>query len=238
MNRKETVNVIRLVDPNVESNCYILFDCRESCAGALVDSQTSSKDCIVIDPNNFELLEQTFQVWNLKPEYVLLTHGHCDHISGLNELREHYEVTVVSTTVCSKEIQNTRDNMSRMMELFLYYKSGERKVESYDSFCCEAADIHFQDQIQIPFTNDYIRMKALPGHTHGSCVICYRDMIFCGDYLIQEEPVMTRLPGGSEEEYGHYAKPWLQSIPDGKIICPGHGNVYLMGEEARLRHDL
>ena len=223
LNKEEQTNLIRLVDPVADSNCYVIL---------------GKKTCIVIDPNNFKLLEQVFQKWDRKPSVVLLTHGHCDHISGLNELRSHYKVTVVATSACSEEMQNARANMSRMMEMFLYYKSGETKLTSYAPFVCKEADLHFTDTMTLSFEGKSIRMKALPGHTHGSGVICYEDMIFCGDYLLPNEQVVTRLPGGSEEEYERDTKPWLMGIPDGTMICPGHGKPYQMSEEVRSRHDL
>lgn len=221
-----------LTDPVTDSNCYVI---RQESA------------CLVIDPNSFKLLERLFQKWNISPFLVLLTHEHCDHIGGLNELREQYKVTVAASRACSMGIQNTKENMSGMMEMFLYYKSGETKIIPYEPFVCKAADLQFEGEIRIPFAGGMLCMKGLPGHTRGSSVILYEisskgaapeKIIFCGDYLLPGDRVLTRLPGGSKEDYEKYAKPWLQRIPDGARIFPGHGEPFQMNSEVRKLHDL
>lgn len=209
----------RLVDPVTDSNCYVI---------------RQGEQCILIDPNEYAVIEPVLQKWNTDHLLVLLTHEHCDHIGGLNELRANYHTIVAASSACSRGMQNARENMSRQMELFLYFKSGQTRLTPYRPFTCRAADLQFGDEIRI---RDFF-MKALPGHTHGSSVIIYGDAVFCGDYLLPGDPVVTRLPGGSDEEYERFAKPWLRQIPDGTRIFPGHGEPFLMNQEVRRLHDL
>lgn len=213
----------RLVDPVTDSNCYMIGH---------------GESCMVIDPNSFEGLEPLLQKWNIRPVLVLLTHEHCDHIGGLNELRARYHPVVAASSACSLGMQSAKENMSRMMEMFLYYKSGETKLTPYKPFTCKAADLQFGDEIKLCFGGKEVWMKSLPGHTHGSSVIFYDGILFSGDYLLPKDKVVTRLPGGSEEEYEAYAKPWLSRIPDGMRICPGHGEPFLMSGKVREYHGL
>lgn len=214
---------IILTDPVTKSNCYVL---------------RTGKAAVVIDPNSFDLLNPLLQKWSIRTALVLLTHEHCDHIGGLNALREHYPVTVISSSACSRAIQNSRENMSRMMELFLYYESGQTVLTPYEPFVCQPADLHFSDTICFPFEGLLVQMKVLPGHTHGSSVIFLNGLLFCGDYLLPEKQVLTRLPGGDEKEYQKLAKPWLSRIPDGALIYPGHGEPFFMNQEVRSYHEL
>ena len=81
-------------------------------------------------------------------------------------------------------------------------------------------------------------MKRLPGHTPGSSLIFLDGALFSGDYLLPGERVVTRLPGGSQEQYETYTRPWLQTIADGTWIYPGHGREFQMCGEARRFHEL
>ena len=96
------------VDPLTESNCYILAE----------DSK-----CVVIDPGESEFLLRTLDEYGWEPELILLTHEHCDHMAGLDALRETYpQARFAASKVCNDGIQNTRLNMSRIMEVYLYFR--------------------------------------------------------------------------------------------------------------------
>ena len=96
------------MEPVTESNCYVIRE---------------EDKCMIIDPNDFTAIRELLQKWGLMPGLVLLTHEHCDHIGGLNELRRTYPVTVAATEACSAGIGNQTRNMSRMMDL-----SGTRRA--------------------------------------------------------------------------------------------------------------
>lgn len=219
---------LRLVNPVTGSNCYVI---------------PQGGVCMVVDPNGMEPLEQLFQKWNTRPALVLLTHEHCDHIEGLNQLRDRYDFVVAASGRCSQGIGNPRINMSRMMEVFLYYEGGQKQMVPYEPFVCKAADLQFGDEIRFQFGELPVCIKSLPGHTPGSAVIScgeppYGPMVFTGDYLLPDQEVITRLPGGSDEEYRKYTMPWLSGIPCGTEIFPGHGEPYCMNEEVRVFHGL
>lgn len=61
------------VDPLTESNCYILVE---------------GSSCVIIDPGESEKLLRFLAERGWKPELLLLTHEHCDHMAGLEPLRD------------------------------------------------------------------------------------------------------------------------------------------------------
>lgn len=219
----ETVPLFSVTDPVTDSNCYLLK--REDA-------------CVVIDPNCFSRLLPVLREWNPASVLVLLTHEHCDHISALNALRKRFHTITVASRDCSLGIQDTRLNMSRLMETFLYYKNGETVITPYTPFRCEPSDLCFDGEIRLPFGNEQFEMKSLPGHTPGCSVIRFGGRLFCGDYLLPGEQVLTRLPGGSQETYEACARPWLRTIPDGTWIYPGHGREFQMCGKVREFHEL
>ena len=66
-------------DKLVESNCYIFSE---------------NGKAFIIDPNDFEEIDKILQEQNLTPEWVILTHEHCDHMAGVEGLREKYPLKV------------------------------------------------------------------------------------------------------------------------------------------------
>lgn len=221
---EDGLRLLRLTEPVTESNCYVVWD---------------HGDCMVIDPGGVGIAEPALQKWNSRPALIALTHGHCDHVGGLEALRRQYpEAMVVCSAACSLEMQDAKENMSRMMETFLYFKSGETRIVPYAPFTCQAADLTFDEELALPFGGGTLTFKRLPGHTAGSAVIGWRGRLFVGDYLLPGTPVITRMPGGSGEAYEECAKPWLSEIPDGTMLFPGHGEPFLMSGEVRRFHGL
>ena len=102
-------------EPLAESNCYIIYENTERHGDENVP-------CVVIDPNDpagpLSVLEQK----NLHPEWILLTHEHCDHTAGLEPMRARFpDAQVMASEKCNIGMQNSRLNMSRMMEVYLTF---------------------------------------------------------------------------------------------------------------------
>jgi glyoxylase-like metal-dependent hydrolase (beta-lactamase superfamily II) len=210
---------ICLTDPLTNSNCYILYD---------------NTAALIIDPNNDSLIRSYMEQHHLHPETVLLTHEHCDHIAGLNALRSRYAPTVIASRECSNGIQNTTRNMTRIMETYLYFKSNGTLRVSYPKFTCAAADILFDTTYRCKWHNYSIYMTVAPGHTPGStCIIINDEMLFSGDYLIPDEEVVTRLPGGDDAAYQKTGKAILHDLPTPIWTYPGHGKPFMLTKEVK-----
>lgn len=201
------------VDPLTESNCYILAE---------------EKKCVVIDPGESECLFRTLEERGWEPELILLTHEHCDHMAGLDALRLRYPLArFAATEVCNAGIQNTRLNMSRIMEVYLYFRG--RPGIHYDPFVCRPADEIIGKNAKILWRGHTLRIVSMPGHTPGSTGIFLDEKVFfSGDYLIPEEEPLLRFPGGDAESYEKITEPFLRSLPAGIRICPGHGEPYVL----------
>ena len=114
----------RWTEPLAESNCYLLGE-----AGRAV----------VIDPNDPRGPLERLEALGWTPERILLTHEHCDHMAGLEALRNRWPgVRVAATAACSAGLGDTRLNMTRRMEVYLAFR-GKPGV-SYPPFVCRPAD--------------------------------------------------------------------------------------------------
>lgn len=203
----------RWTEPLAESNCYLLGE---------------GGGAVVIDPNDAKGPLERLEALGWKAELILLTHEHCDHMAGLEALRDRYpQARVVTTAACSEGLGDTRRNMTRMMEVYLTFR-GKPGV-AYPPFTCRPADLTYETEWTERWRGHRLRAVALPGHTPGSAgIFLDEDTFFSGDYLIPGEAVILRLPGGSEADYRRAAEPFLHQLPPGLRICPGHGTPYIL----------
>ena len=198
-------------DPLTESNCYILAE---------------ENKCVVIDPGESERLFQILEEHGWEPERILLTHEHCDHMAALDALRDRYpQARFAATKVCNDGIQNTRLNMSRIMEVYLYFR-GKSGIH-YDPIVCRPADEIIEENEQLSWRGHTLRLVPMPGHTPGSVGIFLDERVFfSGDYLIPDEEPLLRFPGGDTDSYERVTEPFLNSLPAGIRVCPGHGEPF------------
>lgn len=211
------MEVERWTEPLAESNCYLLGE---------------NGYAVVIDPNDPTGPRERLEQLGWTPELILLTHEHCDHMAGLEALRDRWpEARVVASAACSQGLQNRRLNMSLMMEVYLSFR-GKPGIK-YPPFTCRPADVTYEHVWETDWRGHRLRCTALPGHTPGSaCILLDENTLFSGDYLIPEEKVILRLPGGCEEDYNALTRPFLDRLPPGLRICPGHKQPYtLTGKE-------
>ena len=207
------LQIISSIDPLTESNCYILAE---------------NGRCIIIDPGESRGLFRILKKEGWHPELILLTHEHCDHMAGLDDLRcEYPRAHFLATAACDAGIRDTRLNMSRIMEIYLYYR-GKPGIY-YVPFVCRAADEIIPDDAELQWRGHTLRFIHLPGHTPGSeGIFLDEKTLFSGDYLIQDEEPILRFPGGNEELYLSITEPFLRNLPKGIRVCPGHKDWYIL----------
>lgn len=213
-----------LTDDLTTSNCYIL---------------TAQNHALVIDPNNAAAIQDFLETRHLQLDYIFLTHEHCDHISGLNALRKAVPCTVFAGAACSEGIQNTKRNMSRFMDTYLYFRTHQLPSRPYPAFTCQATDRTFARTAVMTWQTHSFFCRTAPGHTPGSSYFILNNAIlFSGDYFIPGEEVITRLPGGDPEAYEREGKAILKTIPTPLLTCPGHGAPFLLTEEIKNDYGL
>lgn len=192
------LNVIRFVIGEIETNTYVL---------------ESDGVFAVIDPafENAELLD-FLKSKNVK--YVLLTHGHFDHISGVNS---------VARATGAKVCVHSLDGEMLLDGNKSYYNSHFSSVQEPIK-----ADILLNDGDELEFGNTKIRVMHTPGHTMGS--VCYifekEKIIFSGDTLFRLSAGRTDLAGinpvlAGRNELASLKK--LAALDGDYTVYPGHG---------------
>lgn len=180
---------------------------------------------IVIDP-----CRDTAPAAGLVIDYILLTHEHYDHISGVLAWKEATGAMVLCSQACGENIQSPRRNLASTFTVFCELQTWVKldKLPDADSqFSCHA-DETFEDETVLTWRGHAFKLFALPGHSLGSIGIILDDRyFFSGDTLIEGVQIALRLPGGSKTRWNTIGAPRLAKLPEGLIVHPGHFDSFI-----------
>lgn len=189
------MEIKRIVVGVYSVNCYIAYN--EENKGFIVDPGGSSEDII-------KFLEDE----KIFPEFILLTHGHGDHIGAINELKEKYNIPIY---VSEKEEELLGDNVMNLSSSIPPYKPFEFK-----------ADKLLKDGEIIDFYGTELKVMETPGHTSGSICIFMENIIFSGDTLFKSSVGRSDLPTGSPMDIVASMRK-LKKLDEDYRVLPGHG---------------
>lgn len=178
---------------NGGTNCYLFVDSEKNCI--LIDCEGDSK--IFID---------YFEKNNLKPSYIILTHGHADHIGAVNDIKEKYGCKVCAGENEVRLLKDPSVNLSRFM-------CGDISI---------TPDILLKDGDNFTVGEMSFKIMYTPGHTEGSICLLIGDVMLSGDTLFQGSCGRTDFETGSYEEILKSLKK-LSTLDGGIRVFPGHG---------------
>ena len=192
-------------------------------------------DYLAIDPYGYERIAEWQAEHGKRCAYILLTHEHYDHIGAVEELRKQDGCEVVASDACSLGAGDPRRNLSAFYDALMDLHGVKDWEPITERYAMAPAEIRFQGTYRLDFHDMLVVMVETPGHSPGSVCIEIWDMVFTGDSLLRDTPVITRCPHGSRKDYRQKALPYLQSVPKDRLIYPGHGEPFLMRDSRYLK---
>ena len=187
------------------TNCYIV-------------RREESDECLVFDPaDSGKYIYDTLTEKGLKVAGIFITHGHFDHIYGVDELRSLSGAKVYAGTEEEKLLSDESLNCSLQMGRVV-------KV---------TPDYFLRDGEEIDLAGIKIKAIETPGHTIGSVSFYIEEAasIIVGDLIFMESVGRTDLPTGSMKTLVQTAKEKILTLPDKTRIYPGHGGTTTVGNE-------
>ncbi len=188
---------------SMDNNCSLIID-EKTNQSALVDCNEFSQKMI-------DMIGDT----DLK--YILLTHGHFDHIIGARDTKAKYGAKVVISSEDEPMLSSSK------LSLAAFCNAPQNDVE---------ADIIVSDGDEITLGDIVIKVMSTPGHTLGSVCYIAENCIFSGDTLFYCSCGRTDFPSGSPEQMMSSLQK-LKALDGDYKVYTGHNNLTTLDFERK-----
>ncbi len=203
---KPDKNIFHIEVGELEVNC-IIVKCPETSSLA------------VFDPgDDFDKIVRFIGTVGGKPEMIINTHCHYDHIGAVNELQKKYSIPFLIHSEEKEYAEEPEKNYSSM--------TGEPIIVSPDRF--------IYDGELIALGSIGIKVIHTPGHTKGSCCFLTGNTLISGDTLFAGSVGRTDLYGGDTDTILESINNKLLVLDGDTIVLTGHGRSTTIKQEKRF----
>lgn len=182
-----------------------------------VDEKTN--EGFIVDPGGYnKVLTKEVRDNDVNIKYIILTHGHSDHICGVNEHKAEFpDAKIVAYK--DEEAMLENPNLNQSPGFGVPYST--------------KADILVGDGDELKVGDVTLKFIHTPGHTEGGMCIYVKEAkaLFSGDTLFRQSIGRTDFPGGSYKEIMDSIRKKLFLLPDDTNVFPGHMGTTSIGFE-------
>lgn len=192
---------------SLQTNCYLVIN--------------ENNSCLIIDPGSeAEKLINILKTEKLKPQAILITHAHSDHIGAVENVRNEYNIPVYVHENEAKWLLEPSLNGSQF-----YMEDGLIRTKPADAYF-----VNDEEKVVGDFT---FYVYETPGHSPGGVSFYFKEeqFVITGDALFAGSIGRSDFPGGNHTQLLESIHSKLLTLPEETQVLPGHGPVTTIGNE-------
>lgn len=175
-----------------------------------------SGEGMLIDPaGHLERIKQLLADFAGTVKYIVITHGHADHVAGLKAAKELTNANILTHFLDAEMLKSTDDTVS-------HYVGITEPLPLPDVLLRGGEDLYLGHL--------HFRVLHTPGHTAGSVCLLGDGVLFSGDTLFAGSVGRYDLPGGDFNAL-QVSLLRLKELPEDTHVFPGHGPESTMSDE-------
>ena len=197
----------RFLTGSIQVNTYLAYD-------------EETKEGFIVDPGAYcpELTAKAKEA-GVDIKYIILTHGHGDHIGGIEgHLKDFPDAKIVAYEDEAEMLENPQYNLS---------------LEVCGKPVSVSADIYVKDKETLKVGNLELTFIHTPGHSKGGMCIYTAGHLFSGDTLFRQSIGRSDFYGGDYRVLINSIKDRIYVFPDDTKVYPGHMGMTTVGDEKR-----
>ena len=187
----------------------------------LIYDKTSKDGAIVDCTSSIDEIEKIIKEKNINLKYILITHGHFDHVYCVSKMKEKFPQAL---------IMMHKEDMPLLSQVAMQCTMAgvdEIKIPCIDGLLDEKSH-------NLSLGDHEIKIIHTKGHSKGGVCYLIDDALFSGDTLFQESIGRCDLFGGSFREIEESIRNKLFQLPDNTAVYPGHGDKTTIGHEKKF----
>ncbi|NLW17814.1 MAG: MBL fold metallo-hydrolase [Firmicutes bacterium] len=185
------------------TNCYLVWE-------------EDSQEAMLIDPaGRPERIAEILEGFEGQVKYIVLTHGHPDHVSGVKAAKELTKAPTLIHRLDAPMLADHDNMISRYVGITEPLPEPDQLLDGGEKL--QLGKLVFE-------------VIHTPGHTEGGIVIFGEGVLFSGDTLFAGSIGRYDLPGGNWDVLKDSLR-HLMTLPGDTVVYPGHGEATTIAEE-------
>jgi len=198
------MQIIQIPTEGFIANCYLVYS-------------INTREGFIVDPgDDISVIKEALEKNAIELKYIVLTHGHGDHLSGVKALKNQYEIPLYIHRDDVDMIGDSELNLSKIMPF--------GRIELI-------ADKFLKDGDILNIGTEIVTIVHTPGHTKGGICLYFDNKLITGDTLFESSIGRTDLYGGDLQQLKKSIKSKLFKLSDDTVVYPGHGETTTIGKE-------